>query len=359
MEKTYFSPGPSQLYPGVESFIADGLEEGVGSISHRSAEYVKIHESAVEGLRNLINLPDSWDVYFLGSASESWERIIRNCILSESYHFVNGSFSKKFYSYAIAEGLNANKHEVEEGQGFDIDQVHIPEKTELITIAHNETSTGVMTPLEDVYKLRETHEDAIIALDVVSSLPFPDIDFTQIDTAYFSVQKCFGMPAGLGVWLVNDRCKELAANKSKNGQSVGGHHNISSLSKMAKKHQTPSTPNVLGIYTLMRVCKAMNDLTAPTIRENTLEKAQLLYDAIDDISYLSVGVEKTEHRSKTVIVANTQLLPATINLHLAQYNISIGGGYGNNKTSQIRIANFPAHSKKDIEELINRLKELS
>jgi phosphoserine aminotransferase len=358
MKQTYFSPGPSQLYPGVESFISEGLQEGVGSISHRSAQYVEIHKSAVSELRKLINLPDSWDVYFLGSASESWERIIRNCISSESYHFVNGSFSKKFYSYASAEGLNANKHEVASGSGFDIDEVRIPENTELITIAHNETSTGVMTPLEDVYKLRELNKDAIIALDVVSSLPFPNIDFSKIDTAYFSVQKCFGMPAGLGVWLVNDKCKNVASKKLKTGELAGGHHNISSLAKMAIKHQTPSTPNVLGIYTLKRVCEAMNVVSSDVIRANTLKKAELLNRAINDIPYLSVGVERVEHRSKTVIVANTEISPAKINSHLAQYNLSVGGGYGDNKTSQIRIANFPAHSHEVVEELIERLKEL-
>lgn len=358
MKHTYFSPGPSQLYPNVEQFISEGLEQGVASISHRSAKYVEIHEEAVDQLRALIGLPDSWDVYFLGSASESWERILRNCITQNSFHLVNGSFSKKFYSYAKAEGLNAIKHEVEAGQGFDLTSVNIPQDSEIITIAHNETSTGVMTPLEDIYALKDNNPGTLLALDVVSSLPFPEIDFEKIDTAYFSVQKCFGMPAGLGVWLVNEKCRNLATQKADQGLFTGSHHDIASLAKMAAKYQTPSTPNVLGIYTLSKVCAEMNKIGAQQLRELTLEKFDLLQMAIQEIDYLSFGVDQINHRSKTVVVANTSIEPSVINNHLKRHDLSVGAGYGDKKTSQIRIANFPAHSKDVIVRLIDALKEL-
>ncbi len=357
-KKIFFTPGPSQLYPGVSDFLNEALEKDFGSISHRSATFQEVYEGMVDQLRKLLKLPDDFHVFTLGSASEAWERIIDN--LSKpgdtTYHFTNGSFSKKFYSYSKGLGRNAVLYEVPFGEGFDMIKADIPSDTEIIAVTQNETSSGVAVPLEDIYSIREKHPEKIIAVDVVSTLPYPDFDFSQIDSLFFSVQKSFGLPAGLGVWIVNDRCVKKAKRIAEAGHVPSPHHNIVSLLKMAKKNQTPATPNTLEIFLLSKVCEAMNAKGVETIRKETELKSDLLNEFIRDSSNFDFAVEDEAHRSKTVIVAKTNKSPSIINAYLKSYDMQIGGGYGDYKTSQVRIANFAATSVEQMKSLIKLLK---
>ncbi len=356
--KVFFGPGPSQLYPGIDTFIQDALKEDVGSISHRSGKFQEISKSTTDNLRQLLNLPDDYYIFFLGSATEAWERIFQNFVGESSYHFVNGSFSKKFFQYAEGSDIAAQKTEVDFGFGFDdVANAPIPKDIELIAFTHNETSSGVSTPLEDIYTIREKYPEALIAVDVVSSLPYPDIDFTKIDTALFSVQKCFGLPAGLGVWMVNKRCIDHSMILQATGKNIGPHHSLPELIKQAQVNQTPSTPNALGIYLLGKVCEDMLKRGIATIRKETDEKAAKLYQYISESNTFSFAVENPAHRSQTVIVANTSVLPSEINDYLKPFDLMIGAGYSSYKNSQIRIANFPAHSPEIIDQLIAKLKE--
>lgn len=214
-----------------------------------------------------------------------------------------------------------------------------------------------MTGVEDIEKVRKSHPNALVAVDVVSSLPYPNFDYNNIDTLFFSVQKCFGLPAGLGVWIVNDRCVKKAEELKAKGHQAGAHHTLLELVSKAKENQTPSTPNALNIYLLSRVLESMLEKGAEQIRKETDEKYELLHQLIAESSFLSESVENERHRSKTVIVANTAIEPSVINGYLKQFNMAVGSGYGSYKTSQIRIANFPAHSTAAIKELIEALKK--
>jgi len=352
----HFTPGPSELYPNIDQYLQEGFDRDLYSVSHRSGAYKEIHKAAVEGLKQLISLPDNYNIFFLGSATEAWERIIQNVVVNKSFHFVNGSFSKKFYQYAQQSGIEATAKEVAPSEGFDsISREAIDSDTELICFTHNETSTGVSTSFEDIYATKERFPDSLIAVDVVSSLPYPEIDFSKIDSAFFSVQKCFGLPAGLGVWLVNDRFIEKAKQKKEAGQLLHPHHNVFQLKKQADAYQTPSTPNVLNIFLLSKVIEAMNNKTSEVIRQETDTKAKMLYDFVANHEDFDFAVANPDHRSQTVVVAKSKKSAAELNEILAPHNLAIGSGYGEFKTSQIRIANFPAHSIEDTQRLIEIL----
>src|SRR6187402_1718547 len=118
MSFTYFTPGPAQLYPTFDKHLQSFVEGQLGSISHRSQQYRDLHKFTVDQLRILLNVPDSHAILFLGSASEVWERILFSCVELESFHLVNGSFSKKFYDYSTALCKYAHKFEKPMGEGF-------------------------------------------------------------------------------------------------------------------------------------------------------------------------------------------------------------------------------------------------
>lgn len=355
----YITPGPSQVYPGMETFFQDAIEKDICCISHRSSAYKAIHQKTVENLRALAGLPEDFDVYFLGSASEAWERIINNFVSENCFHFVNGSFSSKFHEYAANSGKKAIQAKVAQGLGFDKEHFDlIPANAELIALTHNETSSGVQTPESDIHATAIKHPNALIAVDMVSSFPYPQLDYTKVDTALFSVQKCMGLPAGLGVWFVNKRCRDRYDDLVIAGKLMMPHHNINDLHSKALEHQTPSTPNVLGIYLLERVTSELLKKGIDVVRKEFDEKYAFLSHSIAEIPFLDYGVKNVDHRSKTVVVANTELSPSAINKHLAESNLFVGAGYGKFKDSQIRIANFPAITMQKMEKLVKNLKKI-
>ena len=119
---------------------------------------------------------------------------------------------------------------------------------------------------------RRTNPSALLVVDAVSSLPYPDFDYSQLDSVFFSVQKGFGLPAGLGVWMVNEKCIAKAESLLSKGISIGSYHNIPSLQSHAVKYQTPETPNVLGIYLLSKV---VGDMVRRGIRHDYERKQNI------------------------------------------------------------------------------------
>ncbi len=335
------------------------LEDKIGAISHRSKQFQELYAHTTTGLRKLLNLPDNFQILFLSSATEIWERIIQNCVEKTSFHCVNGSFSKRFYEFSVELGKTAYKAEVPFGKGFDLASVGaIPSDTEAVCLTQNETSSGVSMSVSDISGFREKAPDALIFVDAVSSLPFPDFDYSKIDSVFFSVQKCFGLPAGLGVWILNDRCIEKAAQLEAKGIRTGTYHTVGSMLEKALVNQTPETPNVMNIFLLGKIVEDMLSKGIGTIREETARKAEMVYEYLTTSSVFSPAVEEPGQRSFTTIVANTSVSSAEVNKALAPFDMQVGSGYSKYKDTQIRIANFPTHSVSQMTELVSRLKEL-
>lgn len=354
-KKIFFTPGPSALYFTAEEHIKSALKEQIPEISHRSSAFQATYQMAENNLRVLLDLPENFHVAFVSSATEIWERLLQNLVKAHSLHLVNGAFSQRFAEIAEELGLRVTRAEAPHGQIPNVDNPLSVEAPELVAITQNETSTGVHFPNEEIAKLRVAYPEAILAMDVVSSIPVTHIDFTLIDTVYFSVQKCFGLPAGLGVWIYNDRCLERANQLKAQGKSIGSYHSLPKIHASGIKHQTPETPNVLNIYLLAKVASDMVTKGLDMIIRETNYKAALLYQTIETHPLLTPFVTDKKIRSKTVIVADVTGEAQAIIAPLAKKGMVIGSGYGDRKSTQIRIANFPTHSKEQIELLTDHM----
>ncbi|MBX2966433.1 MAG: aminotransferase class V-fold PLP-dependent enzyme [Cyclobacteriaceae bacterium] len=348
-----FAPGPSELYFTVEDHIRKALRKGFPSISHRSKTFEAAFSLATNGLKELLNIPEGFHIVFTASATEVWERHIQNLTEEKTCHFVNGAFSKRFHEVATLLNRRAEKIEVEEGHGFTSQT--IAEPAELIALTHNETSTGVSLPVDFIHGFREMYPDSLIAVDAVSSLPYPVFDFSKIDSIYFSVQKCFGLPPGLGVWIVNEKCVEKAERLRANGLPIGAYHNLPDMVAFAKKNQTQETPNMLAIYLLGHVVQDVLRRGINTIRKETEYKAAILYQALEQHPVLKPFVSTKAFQSKTVIVADTGTHTGSLAKFLNDKGLHPGGGYGKFKSEQLRFANFPTHSKEQYEFLVDTL----
>src|SRR5688572_6515757 len=142
-----FTPGPSQLYFTVADHARQAFKDGIPSLSHRSKQFEEISRQATDGLRELLTIPAGYSIFFTGSATEIWERILQNLVIEKSSHLINGSFSKRFYEIALQLNKRPEKIETKEGTAFE-KMISISSDTELIAVTHNETSTGVSLPLD-------------------------------------------------------------------------------------------------------------------------------------------------------------------------------------------------------------------
>ena len=352
MKKVFFTPGPSQAYPGLADFIAEGMEAQISSISHRSQAFMDLYAETETTLRSLLAVPEDYQLFFFASATEIWERLAQNAIEEHSFHLVCGSFSQRFYKAAQLMGKTAQLQEAPFGAGFDPAQIAVPEQAEMIAVVANETSSGVMMPPEDIYLLRDKHPEKLLVVDCVSAFPAYDLDLSRVDGAYFSVQKGFGLPAGLGVLVLSPKLLQKGLSLEEKGFVTGTYHRFSALLDKAKKKQTPETPNVLAIHLLGKVAGDLaKDLDA--VRAASKQKAALLYDFIDGHPDLEIAVADPRLRSETVIVANHSYEnPAAKLAELEAKGFVLGTGYGKYKTKQFRFANFPALSVADVQALI-------
>ncbi|GAA4819799.1 aminotransferase class V-fold PLP-dependent enzyme [Algivirga pacifica] len=360
-KRYYLTPGPSELYFTAAEHMQYALRNDLGSISHRSKQFQEIFQFTTAQLRQLLNIPSSYHIVFTGSATEVWQLLLANCTEQSTYHFVNGSFSSRFYEFAKELNRNAQKLEVPFGEGFDISEANIPAETEMICVTQNETSAGTCMPVEDINTLRKEHPEALLVVDAVSAVPYAPIDFEQIDSLFFSVQKGMGLPAGLGVWIFNDRCVARFKALKEKGQVVPPYHAMDTMLKNAEKHMTQATPNVIGIYTLGKVAEDMNRRTVEVIRQETVFKAATIYGLLERHTKFKPFVREEKHRSQTVIVADIideDYTAATVIEKLEAHGIVVGKGYGEFKDKQIRIANFPTHSKEIFYQLADVLETL-
>lgn len=358
MTYTYFTPGPAELYPTFGTHMQTALNEQIGSISHRSQRFRDIYKYTDEQLRILLNIPATHGIFFTGSASEVWERVLLNCVEHESFHLVNGSFSRKFFDYAQALHKYAHIQEKPFGEGFDFAEIEVPEYAELVCLTHNETSAGAQMRPVDMHKLKRKYPKKLFCVDMVSSAPYPDLDFSLIDSAFFSVQKAFGMPAGLGVWIANEACLDKAERLQKyESMTIGAHNNLPTLWKNYQTFETPATPNTLFIYLLGKIAEDLNRIGIELVRKQTEEKARMLYKFLETDERYAPSIKEERHRSQTVVVADTKASAKDLLVTVKGAGMIIGSGYGKYKDSQIRIANFPAVSIDQTAQLIDVLKK--
>ncbi len=357
MNAIFFTPGPSQLFPTYNQHLQYAMELQLGSINHRSSVFRDIYKHTDEQLRILLDIPISHSIFFASSATELWERILLNLVAEKSYHFVNGAFSKKFFDFAQLLLKNPRQTIANDGHGFDMNQVEIHNDIELICTTQNETSTGVYTSSTQLSLLKDNNPHALLCSDLVSIAPYSSIDYTKLDCTFFSVQKAFGMPPGLGVLIVNNQCIEKSIELKKKGYDIGAHHTFESYQKNYLQFETPSTPNVMAIYLLGKIAEDMNQMGIQNIRNEIKQKAELLYTFANKSELFSPFVESKTHQSDTVIVLNSTVDSSIIINHLKEKGFQIGSGYGSYKKNHLRIANFPATSVDELNQLIELMKE--
>src|SRR5205823_1041363 len=113
---------------------------------------------------------------------------------------------------------------------------------------HNETSTGVLSPLAEIAALKRKYSDVMFIVDAVSSLSAAKIEFDTlgIDVLLAGTQKALALPPGMAVFV----CSPAALAKAATMKDRGYYFDFIEFQKNAEQNMTPSTPSVSHTYAL-------------------------------------------------------------------------------------------------------------
>ncbi|MBX2968391.1 MAG: alanine--glyoxylate aminotransferase family protein [Cyclobacteriaceae bacterium] len=345
-----FYPGPSRVYPKVSRYMQDAYREGVLSINHRSDAFVEMSQKAMDGMRKKLRVPKNYTIYFLTSATECWEVIAESFVRKESIHIYNGAFGEKWCTYSEKLVPAVARESFSRETLLHADQLKF-KKGDLICITQNETSNGTQVSTDIIKVVKKNNPNHLVAVDATSSMAGIMLDFSVADIWFASVQKCFGLPAGLAVMI----CSPHALERAQSINNRKHYNSILFLNEMIKKAQTPCTPNVLNIYLLMRVMADVKEIDSVhrTIT-GRFKKWETFFDLKSN--KLDLLVKNPSARSHTVLpIESTPVLVDKIKTLAAKKGFLLGDGYGELKTTTFRIANFPSLRKSEIARLMDFL----
>lgn len=345
-----FYPGPSRVHDQIPDYVKDAFERGILSINHRSEEFMEISQKTIGLLKTKLSIPQEYTVFYTTSATECWEIIAQSVVNESSFHFYSGAFGKKWYEYTNKICRAATSFPFDENNVIDPTKLQLPKGPGIICLTQNETSNGTQVSNTTIKRIKDRYPQHLIAVDATSSMAGVYLDFSAADIWFASVQKCFGLPAGLGLMVCS--ASAMAAVRA-----IGEKKHYNSLSFMAdmmEKWQTPFTPNVLNIYLLMRVMEDSRPIAE--VESQTTQRYRLWVDFFRKKQSLKHLIDNEEARSFTVIpIKADEPLVASIKSRARKSGFLLGEGYGELKSSTFRIANFPAIKKEEIKALMDFL----
>ena len=357
-----FYPGPSKIFPGLEKHISDAFSSGILSQNHRSIPFMQLLQETIELFKSQMNIPEDYKVYFTSSATEGWEIAAQSLLHGNVQFIYNGAFGKKWFKYVVTNPAPLDRPTLPEslkkghlrGSRFltndSFNKINFEEQIDCFCAVQNETSNGTQITND---QLNTIHKDALKCFDITSSLAGISIDFSAGDYWLASVQKCLGLPSGMGILIVSPKALDLAVR-------IGDRNYYNSLLNIEenfKKYQTHYTPSILHIYLLNRLLKMV-----PPISETSQfikERAKNWYTFFDKSNAMKPLVKNPDVRSETVIAVEATPEKVLEIKQIAQENgITLGSGYGEWKESTFRIANFPAITDSEIQTLQTLLTSL-
>ncbi len=354
-----FNVGPSKVYPIIKDFLQEAYEKDILGIPHRSQEFMDMVKRTILLLKQKLQIPPQYTIIFASSATECWEMIAQSLVTSKSYHILNGAFGEKWYQYTHYLHRKAEKHLFQINESLDIEHIQTfftfaerrsgkaeLEDKAIICFTQNETSNGTQVPVEIIRKVQENFPKQLIAVDATSSMAGIAFAWRSADVWYASVQKCFGLPAGLALMILSEkavaRIHEIGENKHYNS--------LLKTCEQMQKFQTTHTPNVLGIYLLMRIMETSENIQE--IDEKIQNRANSWYRFFEKNPYFTPLIYNESVRSSTVIALQGKPEHiATIKEKAKQAGFRLGNGYDKWQSNTFRIANFPAISEAEIRQL--------
>src|SRR6202522_1045338 len=239
-----FIPGPVEVSEKTYKALCSPM------IGHRGQGFKDLYAKIQPQLQQLLSTKQL--VYL--STSSAWgvmEGAIRNLVTKKVLNCMCGAFSDKWFDVSKKCGKPADALQVDWGSPIRaeaIDKKLATGEFDALTVIHNETSTGVMSPLADIAALKKKYPDVMFIVDGVSSMTAVPLKFDElgIDVLLAGTQKAFALPPGAAVFV----CSPAALAKAATAKDRGYYFDFVEFQKNAEQSMTPSTPSIPHIYAL-------------------------------------------------------------------------------------------------------------
>ena len=347
-----FYPGPSRVHNEIPEYVAEAFKSGILSANHRSDAFVALSRETIILLRRRLSIPEDYTIFFTSSATECWEIIGQSLILQQSLHVFNGAFGQKWFDYTsrIRKATSYTFGVEEELRPNDV----YAEGCDVLCVTQNETSNGSQVSNGLIRQLRKKHPHTLLAVDATSSMAGIMLDIEAADVWFASVQKCFGLPAGLGLMI----CSPAAIRRALEFNEQAHYNSLTFMKQMMDKWQTSYTPNVMAIYLLHRVLEKSKPIEK--VHDKIVARYGEWMDFLDRRSSMSHLIKNKTVQSYTVVpVTASPEVVTRIKREAKESGLLLGEGYGPWKETTFRIANFPALKKHEIKLLMKFLKKFS
>jgi aspartate aminotransferase-like enzyme len=354
MHKKLLIPGPTEVSQEILN------EQTHPMIGHRDKAFSELYAGITAKLAKYFELPADCKPTVTTSSGTLWFDIVgRSIVQKKALACVNGAFSLRCAETLKACGKPTDVLEVEWGKAVKPEM--IAEKLDsgeydTLTVCHNESSTGVRNPISEIGKMvRTKYPNVIYAIDAVSSMAGDKTLPSEIgcDIIFASTQKCFALPPGLAVALVNDR----AIERAKQIPNRGTYTDLVEIFEFEKKHQTPFTPCIPLIYALNKRLDLLLEETYDKVYQRHKEMAQYTqqwakknFEMFSEAGYESLTVS---------CIKNTQGKNVKeLNQKLGEKGFSISNGYGKLSEKTFRIGHMGEWNLQGIKEVIGLIDDI-
>lgn len=353
MGKKLFIPGPIDVRKEVLEKMSTPM------IGHRGGDASTLQKSISEKLKNLF-YTDSTILLSTSSGTGLMEGSIRCSTLKKAAIFSSGAFGDRWYKMAIANNVPADLFKVEDGKAIDIEMVEKVLSTgeyDVITITHNETSTGVRNPIEEIGDIIKKYDDIIYCVDAVSSAGGIkiEVDKIGIDICVTSVQKALGLPPGMSICTFSQRAIERAKQISHRGiyfDLLAMYEYI-----LKKDYQYPSTPSLSHMFAL----DFQLDEILKEGLDNRFKRHEDMANLVRDWSrkHFEIFTDENYLSNTLTVIKNTKgINVSNLNKKLQERGYQIANGYGDLKEKTFRISHMGDYTLDDINELLDNIEDI-
>src|SRR5438034_98952 len=325
-------------------------------IGHRGQGFKDLYAKIQPQLQQLLS---TRQLVFL-STSSAWgvmEGAIRNLTAKKVLNCMCGAFSDKWLDVSRRCGKEAELLQVAWGspiRAADVDKKLATGQFDAVTIIHNETSTGVMSPLTEIAALKKKYPDVMFIADAVSSMSAVPLKFDELglDVLLAGTQKAFALPPGLAIFV----CSAAALKKAAEMKERGYYFDFVEFQKNAEQDMTPSTPSIGHVYALASKLEEMfsEGLEARYARHAKL--AQMTRDWAARHGFTLFPEKGFE--SVTLTCVNNGAKPGGRVIDVAKFQklvkdegFLIDGGYGKIKGTTFRISNMGDETEASMNQL--------
>jgi aspartate aminotransferase-like enzyme len=340
-------PGPTMVSPRVLKAMSKSI------VNHRSAIFGEILNDTNEMMSEVFQTENK-SYLITGSGTAAMEAALGNVIEKgdKVLNIVGGKFGERFMQITETHQGIPVELEVEWGHAANPDDIrYILEEEEdikAVTMVHNETSTGVANPIEEVGKILKDY-DALYVVDTVSSLGGADVqvDNYGIDMCVTGSQKCLAAPPGMAAITLND----VAWNVVDKTESKTYYLDMKSYRKSGDKKvpETPYTPSVSLMYAMN---EALNIIMEEGLEARIKRHEQAAKATINGVKAMGLELFAKEDVSSTTVTAidipdgmTDKNLRGTMR---NKYRIELAGGQDHLKGNVFRIGHMGNITHREI-----------